>query len=163
MSDTPKPPESVPEPATPPEKPASRRAGAVAAICDALKELFEHAPKRALGWVCAGVAMFVVLAGVGVMSALILYGWPSMATKQPKNWELVGDAAVPVVELREMDEGGAVTVKKVEVPKGVADPHKWAIERYGEQRPLTLKEMPLIPMDDKPPVDNQPGKEGVPQ
>ena len=121
----------------------SAKGGAAAAICDALKELFEHAPKRALGWVCAGVAVFAVLIGVGMMGALILYGWPSMsAEERVKNWELKAEAGKPVVEVRNMDKEGLVTMKKVDVPKGVSDPKSWAIERFGEQRPLSMNDEP---------------------
>lgn len=157
MSDTP----VKPEPAAPsqPEKSApAKRGGAVAAIADALKELFEHAPKRALGWVCAGVAVFVVLSGVGLMCALIMYGWPSMAQKKMvRNWELKAESGNPVVEFRELDKEGAVSLKKVDVPKDALDPMAWAVERFGEQKMLSVKDLPAAPAAD-PPAGGKPEK-----
>jgi len=121
----------------------AKRSGAVASICDALKELFEHAPKRALGWVCAGVSFFVVLCGVGIMVALIQYGWPSMAAKQLKNWEVIDDSGKAKIELRTATEDGKIATSWIDVPKEVADPKAWATKFYGEQKPLTR--MTLIP------------------
>jgi len=139
---------AVPEPATPvpasetptaPEissRPA-KRGGAVQAICDALKELFHSAPKKALGWVCAGLAIFLVLCGVGIMWAFIMWGWPSMTSKKIQNWELVNEkSGKAMVELRTATEGGKIETSRIEVPEGVADPKAWAMERYGEPRPL---------------------------
>ena len=124
------------------------KTGAVAAICDALKDLFEHAPKNALGWVCAGVALFITLCGVGIMVAFIMYGWPTTAEKELQNWEVMTTkAGTPTVEVREVDNAGVMSRHSVEVPKGEADPKSWATKEYGVQRPL--KRMPLIPMDDK--------------
>jgi len=152
MSDTPKPPESV---AT------TKGAGAIAAICDALKDLFGHAPKQALGWVCAGVSVFVVLCGVGIMAAFIMYGWPTMADKELQNWEVMTTkSGVPTVEVRTVDKMGVMSRRSVDVPEGEPDPKAWAIKKYGEQKPL--KRMPLIPMDDKLPIA-EPDTQGVPQ
>ena len=140
------------------ENRSAKRSGAVASICDALKELFEHAPKRALGWVCAGVSFFVVLCGVGIMVALIQYGWPSMAAKQLKNWEVIDDSGKAKIELRTATEDGKIATSWIDVPKEVADPKAWATKFYGEQQPL--KQMPLIPTDTEPiaPVVLTPGE-----
>ena len=136
----------------PDAKPA--KMGAVAAICDALKELFEHAPKNALGWVCAGVALFIALCGVGIMTAFIMYGWPTMADKELQNWEVMTTkAGISTVEVRGVDNAGVMNRHSVEVPKGEADPKAWAVSRYGEQKPLTR--MSMIPMDKKSVLDNK--------
>jgi hypothetical protein len=114
--------------------------GATVSICDMLRELFDRAPKKALSWVCAGVAIFVVLSGVGVMGALLKFGWPTLAAKRMQNWELKTEAGKSFVELRQRDEAGEVKTEKVIVPVDVLDPKAWAVSRYGEQKPLT--EMP---------------------
>jgi hypothetical protein len=154
-------PESVTHPApvpatetpTVPEVSSRKRGGAVSAICDALKELFHSAPKKVLGWVCAGLAIFLVLCGVGIMWAFIMWGWPSMTGKKLQNWELVNEkSGKAVVELRKATEGGKIETSRVEVPEGVADPKAWALERYGEQRPL--KKLDLIPLE--PATDTAP-------
>jgi hypothetical protein len=155
MSDTPKPPESV-EPAA-----QAKGGGAVAAICDALKDLFSHAPKQALGWVCAGVATFVVLCGVGIMAAFIMYGWPTMADKELQNLEVMTTkSGVPTVEVRSVDKAGVMSRRSVEVPLGESDPKAWATKEYGVQRPL--KRIPMIPVDDKLPT-TEPDTQGVPK
>jgi hypothetical protein len=119
-----------------------------------LKELFHSAPKKALGWVCAGLAIFLVLCGVGIMWAFIMWGWPSMTGKKIQNWELVNEkSGKAVIELRTATEGGKIETSRVDVPTGVADPKAWAMERYGESRPLkTLDLIPLEPATDTAPV-----------
>lgn len=163
MSDTPTPPSSVqPSAADGPVATKTKSAEAVAAICDALKDLFDHAPKQALGWVCAGVAAFVVLCGVGIMAAFIIYGWPTTAEKELQNWEVMSNKAggTPTVEVREVDNAGVMSRRSVEVPPGEADPKAWATKEYGNQKPL--KRMPMIPMDDKIPATKH-SKEGTPK
>ena len=128
--------------------------GAVAAICDALKELFRDAPKRALGWVCAAVGVFVVLCGVGIMVAFIQQGWPSLSAKPKHNWELMNNGDRHGVEVRTLTPEGKLQEKWVEIPAEVdpADHKTWAAARYGEQKPLT--KMELIPLS--PPSDTAP-------
>ncbi len=136
--------EPVPAPAPATETAKLAKRGTIAAICDALKVLFQKAPKVALGWICAGLAIFIVLCGVGIMWAFIMRGWPSMADKKIQNWEMVNEkSGKAVVELRTATEGGKIETSRIEVPEGVADPKDWATKRYGEQRPL--KKLDLIP------------------
>ena len=122
--------------------PVEESNGAVDSICDTLKELFRRAPKAALSLVCASVAAFVVMCGIGIMIAFISYGWPTMAAKQVQNWELKNDNGTSVVELRSRDDMGEMMVETVEVPVDVPDAHEWAVSKYGEQKPLT--EIPIL-------------------
>jgi len=129
--------------------------GAVASICDVLKTLFCRAPKSALGWVCAGVTAFVVLCGIGIMIAFIMYGWPSMATKKLHNWEVVKDGNKAMVEVRSLNTDGKIDLLTVPVPEEIKNPKAWALERYGEQRVLELvpaKDTVLAPETDTAPV-----------
>ena len=89
--------------------------------------------------------MFVVLCGIGIMGAFILYGWPTAAAKQLTNWDIVEVAGVPSVELREIDNSGKVISESIKIPAEVPDPHEWARERYGEQRTLTREDLRDLP------------------